>query len=173
MVPRTMNVPALSGAAVAGATGIGYLVIIDRQGPPYDVPRVSLVAALIFGSAATAGFAATRYGSSIAKSLLIGTSVGLWMLGVAGLFSVGLPLLLAGTLTLVGAVRAMPVSSAGQSLSTLDGRLRHNIVEGEPGIFPDPIARFLRWVSGPLRRSERDETKDEPDAGRSEEHGDA
>jgi hypothetical protein len=39
--------------------------------------------------------------------------------------------------------------------------MRHNIVEGEPGIFPDPIARFFRWVFGPLRRREQGETKDQ------------
>jgi hypothetical protein len=30
--------------------------------------------------------------------------------------------------------------------------VRHNIVEGEPGIFPDPIARFLVWIGRQIRR---------------------
>jgi hypothetical protein len=29
--------------------------------------------------------------------------------------------------------------------------MRHNIVEGEPGIFPDPIARFLVWIGRLIR----------------------
>jgi hypothetical protein len=31
--------------------------------------------------------------------------------------------------------------------------MRKNIVEGEPGIFPDPIARLLVWLGRVLRRS--------------------
>jgi len=34
--------------------------------------------------------------------------------------------------------------------------MRHNIVEGEPGIFPDPIARFFRWIFSPLGRRRRE-----------------
>ncbi|MBV8303619.1 MAG: hypothetical protein JOZ04_05380 [Acidimicrobiia bacterium] len=31
--------------------------------------------------------------------------------------------------------------------------MRYNIVEGEPGIFPDPIARFYRWIVGLFGRA--------------------
>jgi hypothetical protein len=30
--------------------------------------------------------------------------------------------------------------------------MRNNIVEGEPGIFPDPIARLLVWIGRLFRR---------------------
>jgi hypothetical protein len=30
--------------------------------------------------------------------------------------------------------------------------VRNNIVEGEPGIFPDPIARLLVWLGRLARR---------------------
>ncbi|HKE73340.1 MAG TPA: hypothetical protein VKB57_06980 [Acidimicrobiales bacterium] len=30
-----------------------------------------------------------------------------------------------------------------------------NIVEGEPGIFPDPVARVLRGIAGIFRRPQR------------------
>jgi hypothetical protein len=30
--------------------------------------------------------------------------------------------------------------------------MRNNIVEGEPGIFPDPIARLLVWIGRMVRR---------------------
>ncbi len=33
--------------------------------------------------------------------------------------------------------------------------MRRNIVEGEPGIFPDPIARFFAWLARRARRLSR------------------
>ncbi len=33
--------------------------------------------------------------------------------------------------------------------------MRRNIVEGEPGIFPDPIARFFGWLGRGARRLSR------------------
>ncbi len=33
--------------------------------------------------------------------------------------------------------------------------VRFGIVEGEPGIFPDPIARLLRLLGRPFRRDRR------------------
>ena len=38
--------------------------------------------------------------------------------------------------------------------------MRNGIVEGEPGIFPDPIARFFRWLGRLGRR--RDESPPAP-----------
>jgi hypothetical protein len=38
--------------------------------------------------------------------------------------------------------------------------MRHGIVEGEPGMFPDPIARFLRWLFGPITRRRRKEAEE-------------
>jgi len=35
------------------------------------------------------------------------------------------------------------------------GPVRRNIVEGEPGIFPDPIARLLVWIGRQVRRFSR------------------
>jgi hypothetical protein len=31
--------------------------------------------------------------------------------------------------------------------------MRHDIVEGEPGIFPDPVARILVWIGRLIRRA--------------------
>ena len=73
------------------------------------MPRVSLVAALIFGAALAAGYGSMSHRGSVAKGLLIGASIGLWMLGVVGLFSIGMALLLAGTLTMVGAARLVRI----------------------------------------------------------------
>jgi len=51
--------------------------------------------------------------------------------------------------------------------------VRHNIVEGEPGIFPDPVARILRfpgrWLDRRAARRQADQAgqadqPDQPDA---------
>jgi hypothetical protein len=41
----------------------------------------------------------------------------------------------------------------------------HAVVEGEPGIFPDPVARLLRGIGGLFRRGEdrADEARAESD----------
>jgi hypothetical protein len=42
--------------------------------------------------------------------------------------------------------------------------MHHGIVEGEPGIFPDPIARFMRGVGRFFDRKKRDEQPPPPTA---------
>jgi len=48
------------------------------------------------------------------------------------------------------------------------GVVRHNIVEGEPGIFPDPVSRILRlpgrWLDrrSARRRAEQGDQADQP-----------
>jgi len=37
--------------------------------------------------------------------------------------------------------------------------MRFGIVEGEPGIFPDPVARLLRQLARPLRARKSNETE--------------
>ena len=39
-----------------------------------------------------------------------------------------------------------------------------NIVEGEPGIFPDPVARVLRGIGGIFRRPGRRRAAEDEDA---------
>lgn len=80
--------------------------MIERQGPPYDIPRVSLVATLIFAAALAAGVGSVTKRPEVARVLLVGTSGGLWILGVGGMFSIGLPLVVAGTLIFIGAMRS-------------------------------------------------------------------
>lgn len=40
--------------------------------------------------------------------------------------------------------------------------MRFGIVEGEPGIFPDPVARLLRRLARPLRDRARKSHETEP-----------
>src|SRR5258708_7259798 len=49
---RTMNIPALLGAVMTIATDVGYLIVIHRQGPPYEWGRVAIFASLIALAAA-------------------------------------------------------------------------------------------------------------------------
>lgn len=40
--------------------------------------------------------------------------------------------------------------------------MQHGIVEGEPGIFPDPIARFMRGVGRFFDRKKGDDQSPQP-----------
>ena len=42
--------------------------------------------------------------------------------------------------------------------------MQHGIVEGEPGIFPDPIARFMRGVGRFFDRKKGDDQPPQPPA---------
>jgi hypothetical protein len=41
----------------------------------------------------------------------------------------------------------------------------HAIVEGEPGIFPDPIARIMRGIGGLFRKREEEQAPAPPPPG--------
>jgi hypothetical protein len=43
-----------------------------------------------------------------------------------------------------------------------DRAMVHAIVEGEPGIFPDPVARILRGIGGLFRRRPAEPADDAP-----------
>jgi hypothetical protein len=43
--------------------------------------------------------------------------------------------------------------------------MRHGIVEGEPGIFPDPISRVMRKIGGFFDRRRQDEPEPEASPG--------
>jgi len=40
----------------------------------------------------------------------------------------------------------------GRPRSVIMKDMRRNIVEGEPGIFPYPVGRFIRWIGRGIRR---------------------
>ena len=58
-------------------------------------------------------------------------------------------------MTTATTVGSSPGNRAPTCRSALGGKMRDvrfGIVEGEPGIFPDPIARLFRLLGGGLRR---------------------
>jgi len=97
---------ALAAAVVAIGTDVLYLAIIRSQGPgePGDL-TVPVVAAVILGLAVCAGVAAIASAPTTRKVLLSIATAGLFVMGVLGLFSIGLPLLVAGILSLVALTR--------------------------------------------------------------------
>ena len=100
---------ALAAAVVAVATDALYLGIIRAQGPgePGDWVTVTVVASVILALAACAGVAALAEGPapSTRRVLLLIATVGLFVMGVLGIFSIGLPLLVAGVLCLIAWTR--------------------------------------------------------------------
>jgi hypothetical protein len=100
---------ALAAAVVAVATDALYLAIIRSQGPgePGDWLTVPLVASAILVFAACAGVAALAAGPapSTRRVLLLVATLGLFVMGILGLLSIGLPLLVAAILCLIAWTR--------------------------------------------------------------------
>jgi hypothetical protein len=88
---------AAASAAIALTMLVIYLVLIDRQG---DRPAVWFVAAL------AAGVLLAVYGAMRGRrAALIAAGVLLVALGLAGILSIGLPIIVAGALAIVAAGR--------------------------------------------------------------------
>jgi hypothetical protein len=100
--------------AIAAVTDVGYLVIIVAQGGPSDATRVVFVALAIGVAAVCAGFGATR-ARRIDRLPWLGAATGmLLVLGYLGLFSIGLPLLIAGVLSAVAWITTSGSAGAGR-----------------------------------------------------------
>jgi hypothetical protein len=142
----------VGAAIIAAAVDVLYLGIVGSQGsnPQYlRVPFVAAFIALTAICAALSSLAAARW-----RPLLLGISAaGLLLVGFFAIFSIGLPLLIAGLLALAGliaesrgasgkaaagmaaggAVVAVVVLLAGFSLTELAIRCPANGVEGGTG----------------------------------------
>lgn len=110
---RDKRAPRGSGfasAALALATGVLYLLIIQRQ-DGFLESRVVFVATLI-GLFALASYLGVVIPSRKLRPLLLsGAAIGLLLLGVLGIFSIGLPLLFAALfagVAVVGEVKRSP-----------------------------------------------------------------
>ncbi len=94
--------PAILGATAAAATDLGYLILIRRQGPPYEWGRVTIVAAIILAGAGLVLTGALARRPEIACRTLSAGLIVLLGLAVVGMFSIGPPLLVAVLLTAWG-----------------------------------------------------------------------
>jgi hypothetical protein len=104
----------LSAMAIAAVTDVGYLVIIVAQGDPSDVARVAFVALAICTAAVCAGVGATR-ARAIDRLTWLGAATGmLLVLGYLGLFSIGLPLFVAGVLAAIAWITASGSAGPGR-----------------------------------------------------------
>ena len=96
----------LLAAALATATDVLYVVVIASQGPPYEAGTVALVASAIALAAGVAVYGSLGPTGSGRRRLLYVPAGALLVLGVLGMFSIGLPLFVAGVLALAAAIRS-------------------------------------------------------------------
>ena len=97
--------PAAS-AAITVVVGFVYLGIVYRQDHGLQA-RAAFIAVFLIAVAATLGLSFRVSGSVLRAAMLAGAVNSLIVIGFLGLFSIGLPLLLAGALTLPTAMRAL------------------------------------------------------------------
>jgi low temperature requirement protein LtrA len=94
-----------AAAVVAFADACLYLITISQEDSPSDWGRVGLIATLIVLAGILAVAGSLAQGS--ARVALFGAATPiLLVIGFLGIFSIGLPLLLAGIVTAVGAASA-------------------------------------------------------------------
>lgn len=88
------NLPALVAAALAAATDVAYLAIVRAERTAWISARVAFVAGFIGLAAALALLGAA--GDPRRRTLALGAASGMLLsAGLVGIFSIGLPLLLA------------------------------------------------------------------------------
>jgi hypothetical protein len=97
---RGRSTLALVGGAIAVGTGFSYIWIIAHQGGSVEVPRVVIVSGMIFLASVLVIAGASIHGRRASRAVGLPGAVLLLLLGVVGIFSIGLPLLVAGTLAL-------------------------------------------------------------------------
>ena len=102
--------PGLAAAAIAGVVDVLYLVIIAQQDTePLTDSRVVLVATLVLSAGVAAATGSLSHRPLLRLNLLsLATSL-LLVLGLIGIFSIGLPLLVAAGFSLAGALAVHPV----------------------------------------------------------------
>jgi hypothetical protein len=87
-------------AAAAVAVALGYVRLMDAQG---DTPRVLFLGGLL-AAAALAAYAAVRSLPHRAEAIAV-SGMFLFPLGILGLFSIGMPMLVAGVFALAFAAK--------------------------------------------------------------------
>ena len=123
---RPGTIPFAVAACMATAVGLLYLQVIASQSD-LDAAIVWFFAALIFGVVAATLTAAFVASAALRVYLGVGATALLLFAGVLGIFTIGMPLLVAGVFTLVGTVRAYlpagvsPVVAAAVAIGALVG----------------------------------------------------
>lgn len=87
-------------AAAAGVIGIGYVALMDAQG---DSPRMWYLSGLLL-AAALAAYASVRSVPRRVEAITVSGAV-LVALGILGMFSIGLPILVAGVVAIAFAAK--------------------------------------------------------------------
>lgn len=108
---RPRSAAAIGAACIAAVMEVIYLTIILDQEDLSDVARVGFVAAAIVAVVAAAAVGGSRSDPARRLPFLGAATGGSLMLGYLGLFSIGLPLLVAGVLAAIA--RGSSSRSAG------------------------------------------------------------
>jgi hypothetical protein len=90
------------------AAAITYLILIVRQSPGGsidDPARVAVVTVLLIGLASLAALGTLAASARVRRNSLIAAAIGLSVLGVVALWSIGMLLLLAALFAALGLVR--------------------------------------------------------------------
>lgn len=104
---------AIAGCILALVVDLIYVLMLSAQGAGDGSFRPTFVAAYIGLLAVAAGAGALMHSRWVRAALLTGAAAGLGLLGLLSIFSIGLGLLLAGTLVTASALRT--VRSSGRS----------------------------------------------------------
>ncbi|MGD8202429.1 hypothetical protein ACQE98_17445 [Ornithinimicrobium sp. W1679] len=100
-----LDVAAVAATVLAVVMLVVYLVVMREQG---DQPAMWAVVLLVLGAAA--GYGAVR-SAPYRRAALLAAACGLTALGVLAILTIGLPILFAGVLCLVAAVRQQPTAT--------------------------------------------------------------
>jgi hypothetical protein len=103
---RSASRPAVVAAGITAGTDVAYLIIIASEGFGFTA-RVVVVASFL-ALMALASLLGGRRSPSVGSALMLGTaSGGLIGAGILGMFSIGLPLLIAGAFATIAWVRVL------------------------------------------------------------------
>jgi hypothetical protein len=115
---RPGTIPFAVAASMATAVGVLYLQVIGSQGD-LDAVVVWFFAVLVFGVALATLVAAFVAAAAFRVYLGVSATALLVLAGILGVFTIGMPLLVAGVFTLVGTIRAWPRSEASPAVAAV------------------------------------------------------